>query len=96
MTDNINKLSSNLDVSKQQQQQQPTAASLANLTDDGENDKSFCIVTLIRKNARDEDLRTMNQISVLGKSIVTRDASLAPSLSLAQPTRCYCWQRAFE
>jgi len=32
MTDNINKLSSNLDTNKQQQ----TAASIVNLTDDGE------------------------------------------------------------
>ena len=34
MTDNINKLSSNIDTSKSQQQQ--TAASIVNLTDDGE------------------------------------------------------------
>ena len=34
MIDNINKLSSNLDSNRQQQQQ--TAASIVNLTDDGE------------------------------------------------------------
>ena len=36
MIDNINKLSSNLDTNKQPQQQQQTAASVVNLSDDGE------------------------------------------------------------
>ena len=36
MIDNINKLSKNLDANKQPQQQQQTAASIVNLTDDGE------------------------------------------------------------
>ena len=45
MIDNINKLSSNLDGTKQQL----TAASLVNLTDDG---KILSLTTLIRKKQK--------------------------------------------
>jgi hypothetical protein len=45
MTDNINKISQNVDGNKVQQQQQ-TSASIANLTDDGKR-RSFLFSTLI-------------------------------------------------